>query len=109
VPAPGGEFVERRTGTLTPLYDVLGVRHCRGLVETLSESLPDKGPWACVMAAGAGVYLLQQLTALVSKDAPHEYASYSPLVELTLDKDERLRSARDVSSLHLVGGELSLN
>jgi hypothetical protein len=43
---------------LAPSYDVLGVRHCCGLVETLSEGLPDKCLWAYVMAAGAGVYLL---------------------------------------------------
>jgi hypothetical protein len=46
---------------LTPFtasYDVLGVHHHRGPVESLSESLSDKCSRTSVMTAGAGVYLL---------------------------------------------------
>jgi hypothetical protein len=39
--------------SLTTSYDVLGVHHSRGPVESLSESLPDKCFRACVMAACA--------------------------------------------------------
>jgi hypothetical protein len=68
---------------LTPLtasYDVLGVFDCCGLVETLSEGLPDKCSRTGVVTAGAGMYLLQQLTTLIPEDAPHEYVSCSTLV-----------------------------
>jgi hypothetical protein len=41
----------------TMLYDVLGVRHHRGTVESLSESLSDKCSWTGVMTVGPGVYL----------------------------------------------------
>jgi hypothetical protein len=91
---------------LTTPYNVLEVRHRRGPVESLSESLPDKCSRACMMTACACVDLSQQLAALVSKDAPHECASSSSLVELTLDEDECLCSPRDASSLHLVRGQL---
>jgi hypothetical protein len=43
---------------------------------------------------------------LVPKDAPHEYASSSSLVELALDEDEHLCSPHNASSLRLVGGQL---
>jgi hypothetical protein len=46
---------------LAPLaspYNVLGVCHYRGPVESLSESLPNKCFRACMMTAGADVYLL---------------------------------------------------
>jgi hypothetical protein len=38
-------------------YNVLGVRHHRGPVESLSESLSKKCSWTSVMTAGAEVYL----------------------------------------------------
>jgi hypothetical protein len=41
----------------TTWYDVLGVHHRRGPVESLSESLSDKCSRTDVMTAGAGVYL----------------------------------------------------
>jgi hypothetical protein len=62
-----------------------------------------------MVTAGAGMYLLQQLAALVSEDAPHEYPGSPTLVELAIDEDERFCSAGDASSLRLVGGELSLD
>jgi hypothetical protein len=62
-----------------------------------------------MVTAGAGMYLLQQLAALVSEDAPHEYADNTTLVELAVDEDERFCSAGDASSLRLVGGELPLD
>jgi hypothetical protein len=39
-------------------FDFFGVCHCRGLVEPLSKSLPDKCSRACMMTASVGVYLL---------------------------------------------------
>jgi hypothetical protein len=62
-----------------------------------------------MVTAGVGMYLLQQLAALVSEDAPHEYADSTTLVELAVDEDERFCSAGDASSLRLVGGELPLD
>jgi hypothetical protein len=50
----------------TAPHDVLGVcDHC-GPIETLSESLSDKCSQTGVVATGTGMYLLQQLAALVS-------------------------------------------
>jgi hypothetical protein len=43
---------------LAPLamaHDVLGVHHCCGPVESLSESFPDKCPWTSVMPARVGM------------------------------------------------------
>jgi hypothetical protein len=57
-----------------------------------------------VVTAGASMYLLQQLPALIPEDAPHKYADSPTLVELAIYKHERFRSAGDVSSLRLVGG-----
>jgi hypothetical protein len=52
-------------------HDVLGVRDCCGPIKTLSESLLDKCSRTDVVTAGASIYLLQQLTALISEDALH--------------------------------------
>jgi hypothetical protein len=59
-----------------------------------------------MVTAGAGMYLLQQLTALIPEDAPHEYADCPMPVEFTVNEDERFSSAGDASSLCLVGGKL---
>jgi hypothetical protein len=62
-----------------------------------------------VVTAGAGMYLLQHLAALIPEDASHEYAGSPALVEFTIDEDKCFCSAGDVSCLRLVGGELSLD
>jgi hypothetical protein len=41
-----------------------------------------------MVTTGASVYFLQQLTALISGDTPHEYVGRPALVELAVDKDE---------------------
>jgi hypothetical protein len=41
----------------TTSYDVLGVLHCSGPAESLSEILYDKCSWTGVMTAGASMYL----------------------------------------------------
>jgi hypothetical protein len=51
----------------TAPHDVLGVCDRRGPVETLSESLPDKFSRTGVVTIGVDMYLLQQLTALISE------------------------------------------
>jgi hypothetical protein len=58
----------------TASHDVLGVCDRRGPVETLLKSLSDKCSRTGVVTIGAGMYLLQQLAALIPEDAPHEYA-----------------------------------
>jgi hypothetical protein len=50
------------------------------------------------------MYLLQQLAALIPKDALHEYVGCPTLVELAIYEDERFCSAGDALSLRLVGG-----
>jgi hypothetical protein len=55
------------------------------------------------------MYHLQQLAALVSKDAPHEYVSSPKLVELAVDEEKRLCLSGDASSLRMVGGKLSFD
>jgi hypothetical protein len=54
----------------------------------LSKSLLDKCSRTDVVTVGAGMYLLQQLTALIPKDAPHEYADSSVFVEFVVDENE---------------------
>jgi hypothetical protein len=75
----------------------------------LSESLPDKCPRTGVVNTGADMYFLQQLAALIPKDAPHEYTGSPTLVELTVDEDESFRSAGDVLGFRLIETELPLD
>jgi hypothetical protein len=93
----------------TTSYDVLCVSDRHGPVETLSESFPDKCSRTGVVTASAGMYLMQQLVALIPEDASHEYASSPAFVEFAVDENERFCSAGDVWSLCLVGGELPLD
>jgi hypothetical protein len=62
-----------------------------------------------MVIAGAGMYFLQQLTALIPEDAPHEYAGSPALVEFAIDEDESFCSASDAPGFRLVGGELPLD
>jgi hypothetical protein len=48
-----------------------------------------------MVTTGTGVYLLQQLAALISGDTPHEYAGGPTVVELAVDEDKRFGSACD--------------
>jgi hypothetical protein len=75
----------------------------------LLESFSDKGSRPGIVTTGTGVYLLQQLAALISGHTPHEYAGGPTLVELTVDEDKRFGSASDASGFCLVGGELPLD
>jgi hypothetical protein len=93
----------------TASHDVLRVSNRRGAVETLPESFSDKCSRTDVVTAGADMYFLQQLTALIPEDAPHEYAGCPALVEFAVDEDESFRSAGDALGFHLVGGELPLD
>jgi hypothetical protein len=62
-----------------------------------------------MVAAGANMYFLQQLAALISEDAPHEYASRPALVELAVDEDKSFWSVGDALGFRLVGRELPLD
>jgi hypothetical protein len=62
-----------------------------------------------MVTAGAGMYLLQQLAALIPEDAPHEYVGSPVLVEIAVDEDESLRSVGNASSFRLVERELPLD
>jgi hypothetical protein len=93
----------------TTPHDVLRVSDCHGPVETLSESFSDKCSRTGVVTAGASIYFLQQLAALIPKDAPQEYAGSPAFVEFTVDEDECFCSAGDASGLRLVEGELPLD
>jgi hypothetical protein len=62
-----------------------------------------------MVTTGAGVYLLQQLAALVSGDTPHEYAGVPTLVELAVDEDKHFGSTGDAPGFCLVGRELLLD
>jgi hypothetical protein len=55
------------------------------------------------------MYFLQQLTALIPEDAPHEYVGCPMLVEFAVDEDESYRSAGDAPGFCLVEGELPLD
>jgi hypothetical protein len=62
-----------------------------------------------MVTAGTSVYLLQQLTTLITGNTPHEYAGGPALVELAVDENERFGSAGDASGFCLVGRELPLD
>jgi hypothetical protein len=79
--------------SFTASHNVLRVGNCRGLVKTLSESFPDKGSWSGMVTTGAGVYLSQQLAALIPRDTSHEYAGGPALVKLAVDEDKCFGSA----------------
>jgi hypothetical protein len=49
------------------------------------------------------------MPALISEDAPHEYACRALFVELALDEDKCFGSPCDASCLRLVGGKLPLD
>jgi hypothetical protein len=59
-----------------------------------------------MVTAGAGIYFLQQLVALISTSASHEYAGGPVLVEFAVDEDKSFRSTGDAPGFCLVGGEL---
>jgi hypothetical protein len=89
-------------------YSVLRVGGRCGIVETLSESFPDKRSRSGMVTACAGMYLSQQPTPLIPEDAPHEYAGSFMLVELAVNEDKSLCSAGDALCLRLVGRKLPL-
>jgi hypothetical protein len=62
-----------------------------------------------MVTAGTGVYLSQQLAALIFGDTPHEYVGGPALVELAVDEDKRFGSAGDASVFCMVGRELPLD
>jgi hypothetical protein len=62
-----------------------------------------------MVAAGDGMYFLQQLAALIFEDAPHEYAGSPALVELAVDEDKSFCSAGDAPGFRLIGRELPLD
>jgi hypothetical protein len=62
-----------------------------------------------MVTAGADMYVLQQLAALIPEDAPHEYVDNPAFVEFAIDEDESFCSAGDAPGLCLVGGDLALD
>jgi hypothetical protein len=75
----------------------------------MSESFFDKGSRPSMVTAGTSVYLLQQLAALISGNAPHEYAGRPVLVKLVVDDDESFQVAGDAPGFCFVGRELPLD
>jgi hypothetical protein len=73
------------------------------------ESFFEKCSQTGVVTAGASMYLLQQLAALIPEDAPHEYVGSPALVELAVDEDESFCSTGDTPGFRLVGRELPLD
>jgi hypothetical protein len=70
----------------------------------LSESFPDQGSRTGVVTASVGMCFLQQLTALIPEDAPHEYVGSPALVEFSVDENESFCSSSDSPGFRLVGG-----
>jgi hypothetical protein len=64
---------------------------------------------AGMVSAGASMYSLEQLAALIPEDASHEYVGSSALVDLAVDENESLCSAGDAPGFRLVRGELPLD
>jgi hypothetical protein len=93
----------------TTPHDVLRVGDRCGPVEALSESFLDKCSRTSVVTAGAGMYFLQQLTALIPEDAPHKYVGCPALVEFAVDEDESFCSMGNAPSFRLIGGGLPLD
>jgi hypothetical protein len=62
-----------------------------------------------MVTVGTGVNLLQQLSALISENALHEYAGRPALVEFAVDEDESFRLVGNAPGFCLVGRELPLD
>ena len=59
--------------SLTPADDLLCISQRSGPVKTLAKGFFDQQPWGHVMSADSGMDLEEELLALVSWDALHEY------------------------------------
>jgi hypothetical protein len=62
-----------------------------------------------MVTTGTGMYLSQQLVALIFGDTSHEYVGGPALVELAVDEDKCFGSAGDAPGFCLVGRELPLD
>ena len=90
---------------LTPIagaYNLLGIGYCGGLVEALSECIPNQGPWCGMMTADPTMDIAQQKLPLFDGDAELQDPSVASSVEFALYKNKGLGMMCELLSLHLV-------
>ena len=85
-----------------PLDNVDGIGVCGRPVETMPHSLGDQRAGAGMVAAVAGVDVVEDLVSFGGLDAALEYAGDAALVELAVDDGVGLASACDHPSVRLV-------
>ena len=76
---------------LTPFvgaYNLLDVGYCGGLVEALSECVPNQGPWCGMVTVDPTVDIAQQTLPLFDGDAALQNPGVASLVKFSLHKDE---------------------
>ena len=90
---------------LTPFtgaYNLLGIGYCSGLVEALSECVPNQGSRGGVVTADPTMDITQQELPLFDGDVELQDPSVASFVEFALYKNEGLGTRCELSSFHLV-------
>src|SRR3954469_1609485 len=85
-----------------PLDNVDSIGVCGGPVEAMLHSLGDQRAGAGVVAAVAGVDVVEDLASFGGLDAALEHAGDAALVELAVDDGEGFASACDHPGVRLV-------
>ena len=83
-------------------YDLLGVGYCSGLVEALSECVPNQGSRCGVVTADPTMDIAQQKLPLFDGDTELQDPGVASFVEFAFYKNEGLGATCEPSSLHLV-------
>jgi hypothetical protein len=93
--------------SLAPSDEFFGIAQSCGPVESSPEGLADQRAGRHVVAADAFVDLLQDVLALLPRDALHEYSGRCvPLVKLVSHEDVGLGAAEELLGQVLVRGNL---
>lgn len=69
-------------------YDFFCVGHSGGLVEALSKSTSDQGPWRRVVTTNSAVDVFQQSLPLFDGDAALQDPRDAPFAEFLADKEK---------------------
>src|SRR3954470_21542135 len=85
-----------------PLNNVGSIGVCGGPVKAMSHSLGDQRAGAVVVAAVAGVDIVEDLASFGGLEAALEHAGDTALVELAVDDGVGLASASDHPGVRLV-------
>ena len=83
-------------------YNLLGFGYGGGPVETLSECIPNQGPWCGMMTIDSTMDVTQQEFSLFAKDTELQNPDVTPFVEFALYKNEGLGASCEPSGFRLV-------